>query len=139
MKKTGRLSVIKDKRGELFPIDMENILPFIPKRTFIVSNVPTHVIRGGHAHKINNQVLVCVRGSIIVSAYNYEDNVIKSNCFHLNTGGWLYHPRKEWCEIVFVDETSMLLSFCSEQYNENDYLRNKDRWIEFCRNHVQQD
>jgi hypothetical protein len=68
----GRVRVIElrwvdEARGQLIEIDHAS-LPFLPRRTFIVTNVPAGTSRGGHSHRECEQLFVCLQGSITIDA-----------------------------------------------------------------------
>jgi hypothetical protein len=56
--------VLDDQRGALIPIDFD-VLPFAPVRVFVVRG-KEGAVRGGHAHRIGRQALVCLSGVIEV-------------------------------------------------------------------------
>ena len=60
-----RLQGIVDPRGELVPLDF-GALPFVPRRAFLVQEVPPGQVRGGHAHAHGQQLLVCIAGKVDV-------------------------------------------------------------------------
>jgi len=60
-----RLQGIVDPRGALVPLDFGS-LPFVPRRAFLVQDVPPGQVRGGHAHAHGQQLLVCVAGKVDV-------------------------------------------------------------------------
>ena len=77
-----------DERGELTSFD-DSILPFKIKRIFYISDVPEGVIRGGHAHKKCEQIIIPITGKFEVSVENNREIEI----FNLNSlGCGLYIP-----------------------------------------------
>ncbi|MGC4065913.1 MAG: WxcM-like domain-containing protein [Polyangiaceae bacterium] len=58
--------LIKDLRGNLSAREFGKGLPFVPKRYFVVLDVPSKEVRGEHAHRICEQLLICLRGSVSV-------------------------------------------------------------------------
>jgi UDP-2-acetamido-3-amino-2,3-dideoxy-glucuronate N-acetyltransferase len=52
-------------RGSLVAFDLED-LPFVPRRVFVVRDVPAGAVRGGHAHARGEQLLVCSAGEVAV-------------------------------------------------------------------------
>jgi len=61
-----------DRGGSLIPFEFKD-LPFIPKRIFTVVGVPKDSIRGDHAHYETQQILICIKGEILVSLdYGYK-------------------------------------------------------------------
>jgi hypothetical protein len=99
--------------------DMSTI-PFEVKRTFFVSSENNELCeRGAHAHYKCKQVLTCINGKIRIKYENKDGTRTKT----LNSGDSFYHNKVEWLDLTFIKKNSMLLSFCSEDYNEDDYIR----------------
>src|SRR5690349_6459979 len=61
-----RLKLVEDLRGSLSAGEFLDQIPFVPRRYFIVFDVPGKDVRGEHAHRECHQFLVCVRGSVAV-------------------------------------------------------------------------
>ena len=61
-----RLTVVEDLRGRLAAGEFGDAIPFVPRRFFMVFEVPGKDVRGEHAHRVCEQFLVCVRGSVRV-------------------------------------------------------------------------
>src|ERR1700690_4436488 len=57
---------VVDLRGSLVFAEYDKILPFIPKRYFLVFDVPSKEVRGEHAHRKCHQFMVCIKGSCSV-------------------------------------------------------------------------
>ena len=55
----------------------------------------------------------------------YENRLEKSSKI-LKPGESFYHGPEEWLEMGFIDKGTTLLSFCSQEYNEDDYIRDYD-------------
>ena len=95
-------------------------IPFEVLRIFLVSSDNNKICeRGAHAHHEGRQLLVCVSGKIEI---NYENSTGKGT-LQLNPGDSYDHPNLEWLDVVFKEKNSLLLSFCSNEYNEKDYIR----------------
>lgn len=122
-----KLQTITDSRGKLIPIDFNNF-PFKPKRIFIVKDVPVGTERGGHAHKNCQQVLLCIEGEIKVDLYFKCNNNIEHHIKILKEGESLFHDTMEWATVIFMKPKSCLLSICSMEYNEKDYIRDWEDW-----------
>ena len=54
-----------DPRGCLVDFDFR-ALPFAPRRSFVIRDVPAGTARGGHAHARAHQLLVCLAGTVVV-------------------------------------------------------------------------
>ena len=53
-----------DARGRLAPFEF-NQLPFVPLRMFVVRDVPVGTTRGGHAHRSQRHLLICLAGKVV--------------------------------------------------------------------------
>lgn len=116
----------KDLRGDLTAGEFNKDLPFIPKRFFLVYNVPSKKIRGEHAHKICEQFLICINGKITVLV----DNGKERNQVELDSPGkGLYIPAMVWGTQYNYSEDAVLLCFASENYNNSDYIRDYSEYL----------
>ena len=116
--------IFTDARGSLLSCRRFSDLPFAPKSFFVVYDVPANTIRGRHAHFENKQYLICGAGRIRVALENGDG---KREVF-LNAGDSLFHDSMEWGEFEFLTGKDMLISVCSEEYDEADYIRDYDRF-----------
>lgn len=118
---------ITDKYGHLTPIESKKDIPFEVKRIYYISQVEKGVIRGFHSHKKLHQILICLNGSVKIRIRNpNEEEVIELN----NTSVGLYIGPLIWREMFDFSEGSVLLVLASEYYDEDDYIRNYDFYIE---------
>ena len=53
--------------GHLTPIEGGRDIPFQIKRIYYLTRVPENTIRGFHAHKKLEQVLICMNGEVTIS------------------------------------------------------------------------
>ena len=101
-------------------------VPFAIKRIFWINFTPENSTRGKHAHKSTELVLVANTGSIEISVTSKEN---KTKLFVLNEPNiGLYIPKNHWHTMTFSSNASLLV-FASEEYKENEYLRNFDEFI----------
>jgi WxcM-like, C-terminal len=118
---------ISDCRGNLTFAEYPGLLPFIPRRFFILYAVPSRDVRGEHAHKTLQQVLICVNGNCSVML----DNGIESREILLDdpTCG-LYVPPMIWSTQHKFSSDAVLLVLASDIYRADDYIRNYDDYLE---------
>ena len=121
-----RLVMVGDLRGALsageFPVD----IPFVPKRYFMVFDVPGKHVRGEHAHRACHQFLVCARGSLTVvvdDGAGSEEVVLDEP----NVG--LYVPPMTWAVQYKYSADALLLVFASDPYDAEDYVRDYDDFL----------
>jgi dTDP-4-dehydrorhamnose 3,5-epimerase-like enzyme len=115
------LPSFNDKRGSLSFLEGANHIPFEIRRIYYIYDVPKNVVRGNHAHKELEQLIISISGSFDI---NLDDgNSIKK--FHLskrNEG--LYICPKIWRTIENFEEGSTCLVLASEEYKTDDYIFN---------------
>lgn len=119
-----KLSGKKDSRGSLYPLYF-NQVSFSPKRLFLVKDVPVGSIRGKHAHKKTEQLLICLSGNIEITFFDGKEEKVH----HLCDGDVLYERSLTWTTIKFLQENSILLVLSSEEYDEKDYIRNYEEYL----------
>ena len=95
-------------------------IPFEVRRAFSISSENNEFCqRGAHAHYKCRQVLTCMAGKVEIK---YENKNTKGTKI-LEPGDSFLHENMEWLVITFTKKYSTLLSFCSEEYDEKDYIR----------------
>ncbi|OAA94208.1 sugar 3,4-ketoisomerase [Clostridium coskatii] len=118
---------ILSKYGHLTPIEGFYDVPYEIKRVFYIYGVPQGNARGYHAHKKTYQTLICVKGSLKVKVKTPNDEEI----FVLDNPdkGLMIGPMI-WAEQFDYSEDAVLLVLTSEYFDENDYIRNYDIYLE---------
>lgn len=114
------LPLIRDMRGRLSVGEFERSVPFVPKRYFLVFDVPSREVRGEHAHKTCHQFLVCVSGSCAVLVD--DGSARREVCLDTPSLG-LYIPPMVWSVQYKYTQNAMLLVFASDYYDPADYIR----------------
>lgn len=109
-----------DYRGKLNVIEGEKDIPFEIKRVYFLYDTVNGFVRGMHAHKKLQQILVCVGGSckLRLNDGNKEQEVVLDNP---NKG--LYIGPGIWREMYDFSDGAVLLVLASELYDESDYIR----------------
>jgi len=122
------LNHVTDLRGDLCVAEIENDLPFIPKRVFFVYNVPNSRVRGEHVHRELHEYLVCVSGSVSVVV---DDG--KQREEHVLDKPWvgLHLPPRVWRSLFKFSSDAVLMVFASHEYDPDDYIRDYDTFLEF--------
>ena len=121
---------IQDPRGNLTFIEQTRHVPFEIKRVYYLYDVPGGESRAGHAHKALEQFLVAASGSFDVIV----DDGTERERFFLNRSYYgLYVPPMVWREIENFSSGSVCLALASEPYDESDYYRDYDTFLEAAR------
>lgn len=121
---------VSDMRGCLSAGEFEREIPFIPRRYFLVYDVPTAETRGEHAHLKCHQFLIAVKGSVHVVAD--DGNVREEFVLDRNNLG-LHLPPMTWGIQYRYSQDAVLLVFASDYYDPNDYIRDYDQFMEVVR------
>jgi len=119
-----------DDRGQLVAIEEGIDLPFDVRRVYYIYDTLPGVRRGFHAHLKLEQILLCVSGSCKI----HLDNGCETAEVVLdkpNEG--LYISNNMWREMYDFSEGAVLLVLASEHYDEADYIRNYDAFLEMVR------
>ena len=113
-------NVKKDARGSLIAIEENRDIPFNIKRIYYMYGIETGANRGCHAHKLLQQILICINGECSISL----DNGFEKEIFVLSgKENGLYIPPKVWHEIYGCSGETIILALASEYYDEADYIR----------------
>nr|WP_295306017.1 FdtA/QdtA family cupin domain-containing protein [uncultured Blautia sp.] len=119
-------SDLGDERGKLVVIEGGMAIPFEIKRVFYMYKSEKYVVRGKHANRESEFVLINVAGKSKVKVTNgKEELVIKLD--KPMTG--IYIPKMIWKEMYEFSEDSVLLVIASTHYKENDYIRNYKEYL----------
>ena len=120
-----------DERGKLIALEELKDVPFYIKRVYFTYDTEKNATRGFHAHKSLQQVLVCINGSCKIKLDNGRENAVVS--LDKPTEG-LYVSNNLWREMYDFSPGAVLMVLASELYDESDYIRNYDEFLEFVNN-----
>ena len=125
-----RLPVITDVRGNLSVGEFERQIPFVPKRYFLVFDVPSMETRGEHAHHSCEEFLICVRGSCSVLV---DDGRAKREIRLDHHSLGLNLPPMVWRVHHKYTADAMLLALASTYYEPGDYIRDYKTFLRLTR------
>lgn len=122
------LPKFEDPRGNLTYIEEENHIPFKIKRVYWIYDVPGGQVRGGHAFKEQQELIVALSGSFDVVV----DDGKSKQTFSLNRSYYgLYVPNGWWRQMQNFSTNSLALVLSSTQFSEEDYIRNYADYLKF--------
>lgn len=114
-----KIANFRDSRGSLTVLDNLLEIGFLPKRIFIVSEIPKGLTRGSHSHKEAWQILIALNGSVEIEIENIHAKS-KITLEPLEMG--LCVPPNNWIEFRTNDTKSSLLVLASTTFDETDYV-----------------
>lgn len=119
-----------DDRGQLVALEEFKDIPFKVRRIYYIYDTKDKVRRGFHAHKNLEQILLCVHGSCKIHLDNgYETEEITLD----NPTEGLYIANNMWREMYDFSPDAVLLVLASGLYDESDYIRNYNDFLEFVK------
>ncbi len=120
------LPKFEDPRGNLTFIEQEKHIPFKIKRVYWIYDVPGGQVRGGHAFKQQQELIVALSGSFDVIV---EDGKLQQT-FSLNRSYYgLYVPSLIWRQMQNFSTNSLALVLSSTPYNNEDYILDYNKFL----------
>lgn len=110
-----------DDRGHLVIVEGGVDVPFEIKRAFYIYGSDADVVRGCHANRKSEFVLINVAGSSKVKVKDGEGNEAIFCLNRPHTG--IYLPTMVWKEMYDFSDDSVLLVLSSEHYDPEEYVR----------------
>ena len=114
-----------DSRGQLIALEEGKDIPFEVKRVYYIYDTVADVVRGKHAHKDLQQILVCVHGSCRIRLDNGHD--VEEILLDKPDEG-IYISNNIWREMYDFSEDAVLLVLASNVYDEGDYIRDYEEF-----------
>lgn len=116
-----------DERGNLVVIEGEGMdIPFDIKRVFYIYGSDSTVVRGQHANRETEFLLVNVSGTSKVRVDNgRESKIIELNRPRMG----LYLTSMLWKDMYDFSPDSVLLVLASRHYDAKEYIRDYDAYL----------
>lgn len=122
------LPKIEDPRGNLSFIEEENHIPFKIERTYWIYDVPGGQVRGGHAFKEQQELIVALSGSFEVLV----DDGKEQKTFSLNRSyNGLYIPAGLWRQMNNFSTNSLAMVLSSTHFSKNDYIHDYSDFLKY--------
>jgi dTDP-4-dehydrorhamnose 3,5-epimerase-like enzyme len=123
-----QLPKILDERGNLSFFENEKQVPFSMARAYWIYDVPGGEIRGGHAYKSMQEMIVAMSGSFDVVLNDGKEK----KTFSLNRSyNGLYVPRMIWRHMENFSTNSLALIVADQLYREDEYIRNFEIFLNY--------
>lgn len=101
------------------------IIPFEIKKVLVVSGMKSDDIRGKHAHRETQEVIIALRGGC---DFEIDDG---SRVHKVTLSGMtqaLYLPPRVWRTFTNFQKDTILLLIADQEYDENEYVRDEGEW-----------
>ena len=119
-----------DERGSLIAIEESRDVPFAIARVYYLFGTREEVTRGLHAHRSLRQFAVAVRGSCTMLL---DDGNLRGTLRLDDPTVGLMLPPMVWHEMSDFSEDCVLMVLADAPYDEADYIRDYDRFLELAR------
>ncbi|QMU27933.1 sugar 3,4-ketoisomerase [Adhaeribacter radiodurans] len=107
-----------EQEGYIVSTQQATAIPFPIQRVFWSFGVPENYVRGNHAHRQDQKVLIALKGRIVINTEtDQEKQFILNSPFQA-----LYVPALCWTKLTYAPN-SVLLALSSSDFNEADYIR----------------
>jgi len=115
-----------DERGKLVVIEGGQAIPFEIKRVFYIYGSDSDVVRGQHANKKSEFVLINVAGKSKVRISDGQDELIVELDKPMMG---IYIPKMIWKDMYDFSADSVLLCLASTHYDGEEYIRDYNDFL----------
>jgi hypothetical protein len=120
----------QEKEGNLTYVYQNVHVPFKIDRVFYSYDIPGGEDRGGHAHLRCHQFIIAASGAFEVVL----DDGVNKRTVTLNRPFWGLHVQPGiWASEQGFSSGSICLVLASEGYDESDYIRNYDDYLDYLK------
>ncbi len=119
-----------DDSGWLISIESRGQIPFEIKRVYYIFGTLPGIRRGMHAHKNLEQLVICISGRC---TFTVDDGTTRE-LFRLDSPQrGLYLQGVVWREMSHFSNDCVLLVLASEKFNNCDYIRDYQSFLEYVK------
>ncbi len=122
------LPKIKNRAGNITPVQNSSKIPFDVKRIFYLYDIPGGVSRGGHAHKTCQQLLIAASGAFEVLL---DDGFTQRQILLNRPDIGLHIPSGIWASEINFSSGAICLVLASHEFEETDYIRDYKAYLTF--------
>lgn len=121
------MNVHGDARGKLVSLESMKDVPFDIKRVYYMFDTLPNESRGFHAHKDLEQIVIAMDGAC---RFILDDGKNKETVLLNRPDVGLYIGKNMWREMHDFSYGCKLVVLASEYYDENEYIRDYDQFLE---------
>lgn len=110
------------------PLRNSKEIPFEVKRMYYMYDIPVDKMRGGHAHKKLQQVVVALKGGFSLKLSDgYKSRIVRLD----NPQAGLHLVKGIWREVFDFTPGAICMVLASEVYDEADYIRSYTDYLAY--------
>jgi dTDP-4-dehydrorhamnose 3,5-epimerase-like enzyme len=118
--------VMGDQTGSLVALEKGRDFPFDIKRVYYIWGTTPDVVRGKHAHRNLEQVIVCTSGSC---DFILDDGKKRETVSLTRPDQGLHIKNNIWREFTNFSSDCVVMVLASQYYDEHDYIRNYEDFL----------
>ena len=117
---------VHNRAGNITALNNSIDLPFDIQRVYYLYDIPGGELRGGHAHKELQQLIIAVSGSFDITL----DDGLNKKTVSLNRPYYGLHVIPGiWRELSNFSSGAICLVLASHKYDEKDYIRDYEEFL----------
>ena len=120
------MKIFGDERGKLVSLEGNKNIPFDIKRVYYIFDTLPDQVRGKHAHKDLEQIIVAMDGSC---EFVLDDGKERKSIWLNRPDVGLYVGNNIWREMQNFSYGCKLMVLASKHYDEKEYIRNYDDFL----------
>ena len=120
------MKIFGDERGKLVALEGNKNIPFDIKRVYYIFDTLPDQVRGKHAHKDLEQIIVAMDGSC---EFVLDDGTERKSIWLNRPDVGLYIGNNIWREMQNFSYGCKLMVLASKHYDEKEYIRNYDDFL----------
>ncbi|MEW5820531.1 MAG: FdtA/QdtA family cupin domain-containing protein [Cyanobacteriota bacterium] len=128
-----KFKVMSDGRGSLIALEETKNIPFTIKRIYYLYKLNSELIRGKHAHKTLQQVLICTSGRCKILLDNGKE---KCTVELDSPDKGLIINNLVWREMFDFSPDCVIMVVADQHYDEEDYIRDYKDFIKEVNNNA---
>ncbi len=120
------MEVFGDERGKLVSLEGNKNIPFDIKRVYYIYDTLPDQIRGKHAHRNLEQVIVAIDGAC---QFVLDDGKTRESVWLNRPDVGLYIGKNMWREMRHFSYGCKLMILASTYYDEKEYIRDYEEFL----------
>ena len=129
--KLKEVSYFKEETGSLSAVEYGQSFEFDIKRVFILNKFSDDALRGHHAHKELNQLVICTSGSFKI---NLDNGYEKESITLTDNGPCLYLDGMVWRTMQNFSKNCVVTVLCDREYKFDYVIRDYEDFIKIVKN-----
>jgi hypothetical protein len=118
-----------DKMNNMIMLDINNDIPFVPKKMHIIQDIKAGTTTKGIAYLKNHQFLLVLSGLVEINFHNGIEEV----SFFLSAGKGYFINKMQWHCVKYITHNTMLAIFYPRSLEDDDKITNFNKFIQLSK------